>query len=89
MVYRAFGNYELNFLQIVPAQALLLLLMTITPTPGAGIGAEGGFLLLFNSMFKEGTINMSILFWRIYTFYLPIIVGAFFLIPSKKQKTKQ
>lgn len=87
IVYRAFGNYEITFLQIIPVQAFLLLIMTFIPTPGSGIGAEGGFLLLFNSIFKEGTINMSILFWRIYTFYLPIIVGALFLIPTTKNKT--
>ena len=29
---------------------------------------------------------MSILFWRLYTFYLPIIVGSFFLIPTKSEK---
>ena len=84
MVYRAFGNYGISFWQIIPVQAFLLLIMTFIPTPGSGIGAEGGFLLLFNSIFKNGTINMSILFWRLYTFYLPIIVGACFLIPTKK-----
>ena len=86
IVYRAFGNYGITFFQIIPVQAFLLLIMTFIPTPGSGIGAEGGFLLLFNSIFKEGTINMSILFWRMYTFYLPIIVGALFLIPTKNKK---
>lgn len=90
MVYRAFGNVGINFWQIVPAQAFLLMIMTIMPTPGAGVGAEGGFLLIFNSIFKTGTINMAILFWRMYTFYLPIIVGTFFLIPTrKKESTKK
>jgi len=90
MVYRAFGNTGVSFWQIIPVQAFLLLLMTFIPTPGAGIGAEGGFLLLFNSIFKQGTINMSILFWRLYTFYLPIIIGSLFLIPtSKKLKVKK
>lgn len=84
MVYRAFGNSGINYWQIIPAQAFLLMIMTITPTPGAGLGAEGGFLLIFQSIFKTGTINLAILFWRIYTFYLPIIVGALFLIPIKK-----
>lgn len=88
MVYRAFGNSGTNFLQIITVQAFLMLIMTVTPTPGAGLGAEGGFFLLFNSIFKNGTINMSILFWRIYIFYLPIIVGALFMIPSKKDKQK-
>ena len=86
IVYRAFGNSGVSYFQIVPAQAILLLIMTFIPTPGSGIGAEGGFLIIFNSIFKQGTINMSILFWRLYTFYLPIIVGAFFLIPTKKKK---
>lgn len=86
MVYRAFGNHGISFLQIIPTQAFLLLIMTFIPTPGSGVGAEGGFYLLFNTIFKEGTINMSILFWRLYTFYLPIIVGALFLIPVKNKK---
>lgn len=89
MVYRAFGNIGISFWQIIPVQAFLLLIMTFIPTPGSGLGAEGGFLLLFNSIFKEGTINMSILFWRMYTFYLPIIVGAFFLIPTKMKKKRR
>ena len=85
MVYRAFGNEGVSFLQIIPTQAFLLLIMTFVPTPGSGLGAEGGFYLLFNSIFQNGTINMSILFWRIYTFYLPIIIGALFLIPTKRK----
>lgn len=89
IVYRAFGNYGVSYFQIVPAQAILLLIMTFIPTPGSGIGAEGGFLIIFNSIFKQGTINMSILFWRLYTFYLPIIVGAFFLIPTKCKTKKE
>ena len=89
MVYRAFGNSGMSFWQIIPIQAFLLLIMMFVPTPGSGLGAEGGFLLLFNSVFKEGTINMSILFWRIYTFYLQIIVGAFFLIPTKGKITER
>ncbi len=83
MVYRAFGNNGITFWQIIPIQSFLLLIMTFIPTPGSGLGAEGGFFLLFNSIFEQGTINLSILFWRIYTFYLPIIVGALFLIPTK------
>ncbi len=85
-VYKAFGNSGITFLQIIPTQAFLLLIMTFIPTPGSGLGAEGGFYLLFKSIFREGTINMSILFWRMYTFYLPIIVGLLFLIPIKNKE---
>lgn len=89
MIYKAFGNSGIGFLEIIVTQAFLMLIMTVTPTPGAGLGAEGGFLLLFNSIFKNGTINMSIFFWRIYVFYLPIIIGALFFASTKRNvKTK-
>ena len=87
-IYKAFGNSGATFLQIITTQAFLMLIMTIFPTPGAGIGAEGGFLLLFDTIFKNGTINLSILFWRIYVFYLPIIVGALFFIPTKRKENR-
>ena len=86
MVYRAFGNSGVSIFNIIPAQAFLLMLMTFIPTPGSGVGAEGGFLLIFNSIFKRGTIHMSILFWRFYTFYLPILIGSLFLIPHKRKQ---
>ncbi len=89
MVYRAFGNYGISFWQIIPTQAFLLLIMTFIPTPGSGLGAEGGFYILFNTIFKEGTINMSILFWRLYTFYLPILVALFFLIPTRSDREEK
>jgi uncharacterized protein (TIRG00374 family) len=85
-IYKAFGNSGATFLQIITTQAFLMLIMTIFPTPGAGIGAEGGFYLLFENIFKNGTINLSILFWRIYVFYLPIIVGALFFLPTKRKE---
>lgn len=88
-VYKAFGNSGTSYIQIITIQAILMLIMTVFPTPGAGLGAEGGFLILFNSIFQNGTINLSILFWRIYVFYLPIIVGALFFIPTwRKEKTR-
>lgn len=83
-IYRAFGNSGNSFLQIIAIQAILMLIMAITPTPGAGLGAEGGFLLLFKKIFKNGSLNLSVFFWRIYVFYIPIIVGALFLINWKK-----
>lgn len=87
-VYKTFGNEGTSVMQIITIQAVLMLIMTVFPTPGAGLGAEGGFLILFNSIFKNGTINLSILFWRIYIFYLPIIVGALFFIPTWRKEKK-
>ena len=87
-VYKTFGNSGSNFWEIVTRQTFLILLVSVVPTPGAGLGAEGGFLLIFGPIFKD-TTNLSILFWRIYTFYLPIFVGTLFMIPTKRLITKR
>ena len=89
MVYRAFGNVGTSFVQILMVQSFLLLIMSFIPTPGSGLGAEGGFALFYSKIFKPDTLHMAILFWRIYTFYLPIIVGAFFLIPARQKEKKE
>ena len=89
MIYRAMGNSGVSIFNIIPAQAFLMMVMAFTPVPGAGIAAEGGFLLIFNTLFKKGTINMAILIWRMFTFYLPIVIGALFLIRIKKKDKKE
>ncbi len=88
-IYRAFGQSGASVINIISAQAFLLMVMAFIPIPGAGIAAEGGFFIIFSTFFESSKINMAILFWRIYTFYLPIIVGALFLfINNKKSKEK-
>lgn len=89
MIYRAFGNSGAPFFKVITIQAFLMLLMTITPTPGAGLGAEGGFGLFFERIFENGTLALSMLFWRLYVFYLPIIVGTFFFIPTRRRIRKE
>lgn len=88
-VYKAFGQSGASVINIISAQAFLMMVMAFVPIPGAGIAAEGGFLVIFNTFFENGTINMAILSWRIYTFYLPIIFGALFLIVNNKKSGKK
>lgn len=80
-----FGQSGISIIKIISAQAFLSLVMAFVPVPGAGIAAEGGFYLLFNTFFEKEKINMAILFWRIYTFYLPIFIGAIFMIKVNKK----
>lgn len=84
-VYRALGHNIADFITIISAQTLLNLVTVYMPTPGAGLAAEGGFYAVFKTFFAANTLNMGILFWRIYTFYLPIIVGAIFLLQKPER----
>lgn len=90
MVYRAFGLSGASFIKIISAQSFLSMVMAFVPIPGAGIAAEGGFLIIFKNFFTPQTINMGILFWRLYTFYLPIIVGSIVMaLVKRKEKTSE
>lgn len=90
MVYRAFSLSGTPFIKIISAQAFLSMVMAFIPIPGAGIAAEGGFHIIFRSFFTPQTINMGILFWRLYTFYLPIIVGGIVMvIVKRREKTSE
>ncbi|MDD2376187.1 MAG: lysylphosphatidylglycerol synthase transmembrane domain-containing protein [Clostridia bacterium] len=84
VVYRAFGQNSVDFITILSAQTILALITVYMPTPGASIAAEGGFYIMFKTFFTPNTIDISILFWRMYTFYLPIIVGLIFLVYKPK-----
>lgn len=88
-VYKAFGQSGASVINIISAQAFLMMVMAFVPIPGAGIAAEGGFLVIFSTFFSAETINMAILFWRIYTFYLPIVIGSVFLIINNKKSDKK
>ena len=86
MLYKAFGNTGTSYIEILTVQAYLLLIMSFIPTPGSGIGAEGGFSLLYSTVFLNG-LNIAILFWRGYTYYLPIVVGIILLLFASKYET--
>lgn len=85
MIYKAFGNVGINYIGVITVQAYLLLIMSFIPTPGSGLGAEGGFAIFYRTVFATG-LNLAILFWRMYTFYLPIIVGILvFVFMNRKE----
>lgn len=86
MVYRAFGENSHSIFDIVAAQTFLMLIMSFIPTPGAGGAAEGGFYILFAKLFEKNEIKMAILFWRVYTFYLPIIIGSICMLFKPKKR---
>lgn len=84
-IYKGFNQSGESLINIISAQAFLDMIMSFVPVPGSGIAAEGGFLVIFSTFFDSTKINMATLFWRIYTFYLPIIVGTLFMMTNNKK----
>ena len=82
-VYHAFGMSGTHWYQLLTLSSLLFISASYTPLPGASGAQEGGFLLYFKGIFKEGTIGLALLIWRFFTYYLFLIVGMFTVLLEK------
>ena len=82
-VYYAFGMSGTPWYQALTISCLLFVSASYTPLPGASGAQEGGFLLYFQGIFKNGTIGLALLIWRFFTYYLYLIVGVFTILLEK------
>ena len=76
-IYYAFGQSGTGAVKVLTLSCLLYVSASYTPLPGASGAQEGGFLVYFRGIFLEGTIGLTLLVWRFFTFYLFLIVGVF------------
>lgn len=81
--YHALGQSGTGWSKILTLSFLLFVSASYTPLPGASGAQEGGFLLYFRGIFKDGTIGLGLLIWRFFTYYLFLIVGVFAVIAEK------
>ncbi|MBP1543397.1 MAG: flippase-like domain-containing protein [Oscillospiraceae bacterium] len=84
LLFLGFGLEGASLLQIISYQAYVLMISSFIPLPGAMGGAELGYTGFFGNIFGE-YVNVSTMLWRIFTFYLPIIVGLVFTMTMKNQ----
>lgn len=82
-VYFAFGQTGTPWYHVLTISCLLFISASYTPLPGASGAQEGGFLLYFRNIFKDGTIGLALLVWRFFTYYLYLIVGVFTILIEK------
>lgn len=82
-VYHAFGQHGTSWDKILTLSCLLYVSASYTPLPGASGAQEGGFMVYFRQIFLNGTIGMTLLTWRFFTFYLFLIVGVGMVLLEK------
>lgn len=85
-IYLAF-NLHGELTSIISAQAFVLMISSFVPLPGGAGGAEISFLAFFRLFFPANLLNVSILIWRMITFYLTICVGLCFTLWKKDKKS--
>lgn len=90
-IYRAFG-YGLGLFEprvlmhMVSAIAFVTIVAAYVPLPGGSGGAEGSFLLVFALFFAQSELLLTMLLWRVITFYFTLIAGALVMLVSRKRQ---
>ena len=95
-VYRAFDSAlgpqaaAFGLFTVMGAEAFVMLVSSFFPLPGSSVGAEfffySFFLLFFNG--SDGLTKVSVIVWRVITFYLTIAVGVIFVVHTNRNYKK-
>ncbi len=86
-ICRSLGVEGFDVITVMSAAAFVMMISAFVPIPGTIGAAEGTFYIFFSLFFPSNIIYMAILFWRLYTFYFPILIGGVStLLPRAKQR---
>lgn len=80
MVYKAFGLDTYSYLTIVALQAVLYIASSSIPLPGAVGVSEGGFMVLFRTLFPAGMLGSAMILSRGISFYFFVLVSGIAVI---------
>lgn len=93
-VYRAFGLSDFSYLKVLSLQAILYIAVSAIPLPGAVGVSEGGFVMLFATLFPKMLIDSAMLLSRGISFYLFVAISGLVvllghLLIAKQNKKKE
>lgn len=72
--YRALGLSGQSFITLFLLQAVLFISVSALPIPGAVGASEGGFLLLYATIFSRANVSAGMVLSRTMSFYLPVVL---------------
>ncbi len=67
---------QLNYALVMVIQILIFFVLPFLPTPGGSGAAELGFASLFSFFVPEHMLGIYVGGWRLFTFYINILIGA-------------
>lgn len=79
-IYRSIGLRQHTIVDIIAIQSFLYLAVSLFPTPGGAGASEGGFYIFFSLIFPKEVLFISMLLWRLITYYSNIIIGGIFVL---------
>jgi uncharacterized protein (TIRG00374 family) len=80
---------ELDYVLVIIIQVLIFFVLPFLPTPGGSGAAELGFVSLFSFFVPEHLLGIYVGGWRLFTFYINILIGAFFSLIELRRWAQQ
>lgn len=84
--YRSLGLNSQSFFEISLLQGLLFTSVSCIPLPGSSGAMEGGFSILFKSIFPSSLLGSAIILSRVVNFMLPLLYTGLALVVMRKEK---
>ena len=76
IIYLGFGESGSDIVTVISCQAFVYMISSFVPLPGAMGAAEGSYVAFFSFVYSNSSlVALSTFVWRIFTFYLPIVLG--------------
>ena len=89
VIFAGFGLEANNYFTVVSCQAFVYLIASFVPLPGAVGAAEGSYIVFFNYVYGDASIvALSTFIWRMFTFYLPIVLGMILTLMVNNEKSR-
>ena len=88
-VYLAIGLIGFSFLDIIGIQSLHYTAVSFIPTPGTVGAAEGGFYILYNTIFPREILVFAMILWRFISYYFVIIMSGIVTLANFIHKRKR
>ncbi len=80
---------QLNYALVMVIQVLIFFVLPFLPTPGGSGAAELGFVSLFSFFVPEHLLGIYVGGWRLFTFYINILIGALFSLSELRKWAAQ
>ena len=88
VIYLGFGLQGSDYLTVISCQAFVYMISSFVPLPGAVGAAEGSYIAFFSYIYPDaGLTAYSTFIWRLFTFYLPIVLGMYITLAVNNPKS--
>lgn len=88
-IYRGFNLDTESFPMVMMLQSLLYSAINYFPTPGGAGMSESGFYIVMQAFFPDAFVFAAMIIWRIFTYYLILIVGSLIVVIDQFAEMKK